>query len=114
MKRFITTVFRSLEPSYLARQYLFGGILAVFMYIATKDQLTPFLWGYLILSFILYPFAMFVYDSLVGLLIGENVFLVDGLLSLFFSIAKIFFIFFFSIVIAPFGILYLYIRNRKR
>lgn len=114
MKHFITTVFRSLEPSYVVRQYVFGGILVGLLLFGSGGNIAPYLWRFSFISLILYPFAMFVYDSLVGLFMGETVFFANWFLVLIYSIAKIIFVFSFSIVIAPFGILYLYIRNRNR
>ncbi|MGO2853784.1 MAG: hypothetical protein ACTIBS_07395 [Tetragenococcus koreensis] len=73
MKHFFRTVLTSLQPSYLVRQYVFGGIVALVFYFISRQSvpdLSPFV---LILNFLLYPYAMFVYDSLIGLLMGENI-----------------------------------------
>lgn len=114
MKQFVHAVFTSLQPSYFIRQYAFSGIMVTFIYFGSNRNVPVSLELPLILNFLLYPFAMFAYDSLIHLLLGNTVWIVSGLWSLIYSILKIGLIFFFSTLIAPIGILLLYFMNRKR
>ncbi|NSS75683.1 hypothetical protein HRG30_07575 [Enterococcus faecalis] len=112
MFRFVRTVFTSLHPSYLIRQYVFSGIVTAFFYFLSPGTAPTSFYVFLGLNFILYPFAMFVYDSTVSLLMGENVWITSGIFSLIWGFIKIMLIYFFSVLIAPVGILILYFTNR--
>lgn len=112
MKQFVHAVFTSLQLSYFIRQYVFSGMIVALVYFGINR--TPSFDLLLILNFLLYPFAMFAYDSLIHLLLGNTVWIVSGLWSLIYSILKIGLIFFFSTLIAPISILLLYFMNRKR
>jgi hypothetical protein len=114
MKNFITTIFGSLNPSYLVRQYVYGGILVTLFFFASGRNIPSSMWAFILISLVLYPFSMFVYDSIVGMLMGDNVFFVNVFLSMIFSFIKIIIMFSLSILIAPLGILYLYLTNLKR
>ncbi|WP_311800844.1 hypothetical protein [Enterococcus dongliensis] len=114
MKNFIRTLFTSLTPAYLFRQYLYAGIVfACFVFVAQGTFAFPMsLTLFMGLNFILYPFAMFVYDSFIGLIIGNHVFLVNLLFSLLWSVFKIFLIYLLSLFLAPIGIAMLYFTHR--
>jgi hypothetical protein len=61
-----------------------------------------------VVSTLLYPYARFVYESVVGFIMGENVFFVNALLMLGAKIITMFVCWFLAIFIAPLGLLYLY------
>lgn len=112
MKQFIRAVFTSLHPSYFIRHYVFSGMIVALVYFGINR--TPSFNLLLILNFLLYPFAMFAYDSLICLLLGNTVWIMSGLWSLSYDVLKTVLLFFFSTLIAPIGILLLYFTNRKR
>ncbi|MGX7394433.1 hypothetical protein [Carnobacterium mobile] len=112
MKQFVHAVFTSLQLSYFIRQYVFSGMIAALVYFGINR--TPSFDLLLILNFLLYPFAMFAYDSLIHLLLGNTVWIMSGLWSLIYGALKRILIFFFSTLIAPIGMLLLYFMNRKR
>ncbi|HAP4240838.1 TPA: hypothetical protein IUV43_000762 [Enterococcus faecalis] len=112
MSHFTRTVFTSLHPAYLIRQYIFSGIVTAFFYFSSPDTAPTSFYVFLGLSFLLYPFAMFVYDSIVSLLMGNNVWITSGILAFIWGFIKILLIYFFSVLIAPIGILILYFTNR--
>lgn len=112
MFRFVRTIFTSLYPSYLIRQYVFSGIVTAFFYFLSPGTAPTFFYVFLGVNFILYPFAMFVYDSAISLLMGENVWITSGIFALIWGFIKIMLIYFFSVLIAPVGILILYFMNR--
>lgn len=111
---FVRTVFTSLHPSYLIRQYVFSGIITALFYFLSLGTAPTSFYIFLVLNFILYPFAMFVYDSAVSLLMGDNVWITSGVFALIWGLFKILLIYFFSVLIAPVGILMLYFTNRSR
>ncbi|MFS1245088.1 hypothetical protein ACFDCM_10375 [Enterococcus lactis] len=115
MKNFLRTLFTSLTPAYLVRQYLYAGIVfACFVFAAQRESSFPIsLILFMGLNFMLYPFAMFVYDSFVGLIIGNHVFLVNLLFSLLWGVFKILMIYLLSLFLAPIGIAMLYFTHRS-
>lgn len=114
MKNFLRILFTSLTPTYFVRQYLYAGIIfASFVFVAQGESPSPIsLTLFMGLNFILYPFAMFVYDSFVGLIMGNHVFFVNLLFSLLWSAFKIFLIYLLTLFLAPIGIAMLYFTHR--
>ncbi|WP_274661719.1 hypothetical protein [Enterococcus lactis] len=112
MLHFVRTVFTSLHPAYLIRQYIFSGVVTAVFYIASENTAPASFYVFLGISFVLYPFAMFVYDSIVSLIMGENVWFTSGLFAILWGFFKILLIYFLSVFIAPIGILILYFTHR--
>ena len=69
-------------------------------------------WG-VIFQF-LYPYSRFVYESVVGYLMGNNVFFVNAFLMLITKLFTMLLCWFLSIFIAPVGLLYLYFYHSKQ
>jgi hypothetical protein len=115
MRKFLTIIYGSLSLSYLIKQYVFGGIMYALMLYA--NGASPIhktgVFIFLTLSLVLYPFAMFVYDSIVDTLIGNWIVPVPAVLLLIWLPIKIVLIFMFAVLIAPIGMLYLYITGRR-
>ncbi|EIE5877908.1 hypothetical protein LDQ49_000149 [Listeria monocytogenes] len=114
MKNFLRTLFTSFTPAYLVRQYLYAGIVFTCLVFAAQgtSALSMSLTLFMGLNFILYPFAMFVYDFFVGSIMGNHVSLVNLLFSLLWSIFKILIIYLLSLFLAPIGIAMLYFTHR--
>lgn len=110
MNMFLKRTFGSLERSYLIRQYVFGAI----PYVLLAFQKPPFgVLVYMTACLILYPFAMFVYDSIMGMLMGDRLFITSIIFTVAWAIFKVILIFMLSVCIAPLGILYLFFTNRN-
>ena len=74
MEKFLN-IFRSLDRSWLIRHYIFSFAFFGLLFVMLKGFSTPLPVWLLYLSFTLfYPFAMFVYESIVDLIIGDNIF----------------------------------------
>lgn len=114
MSHFIRIVVTSLHPTYLIRQYIFSGVVTAFFYFSNSGTSPTSFYVFLGLNFLLYPFAMFVYDSSVSLLMGNNVWITSIVVTFIWGFIKILLIYFFSVLIAPIGIFILYFTNRKR
>ena len=109
-------IFRSLDRSWLIRHYIFGFVwFAVLFYLSFNIRgFFPFAFSFFLLNFLLYPFAMFVYESLVDLIMGDNIFLIPILLMLIWKIVRFFFVWFLAIPIGVIGLAYLFFTvNRK-
>ncbi|XVJ69649.1 MAG: hypothetical protein HEQ39_08340 [Rhizobacter sp.] len=113
----IAKTFGGLSPQYYFRQFFFGVIFPLMIYSVLSQQETvpmPYLMiGLLIVNTLLYPYARFVYEGIVGFIIGENVFLVNTFLMLFVKFMTMTVCWSFAIFIAPVGLLYLYIHHSK-
>ena len=112
MSHFTRTVFTSLHPAYLIRQYIFSGIVTAFFYFSSPDTAPTSFYVFLGLNFLLYPFAMFVYDSIVSLLMGNNVWITSGIFAFIWDFCIILLVYFFRVGLALIGILLLYATNR--
>lgn len=114
MKNFLRTLFTSLTLAYFIRQYLYARIVfACFVFAAQgTSSFSISLTLFMGLNFILYPFAMFVYDSFISLIMGNHVFLVNLLFFLLWSAFKVFLIYLLSLFLAPIGIAMLYFTHR--
>ncbi len=110
----IKELFASLNASYLMRQYVFGFICYALLIYINKDTLNAQIIVILTISLLLYPFAMFVYDSIVNFLLGDNIVFKSLGLTIILGVIKTVGIFVFSIFIAPVGIIYLYLTRGKR
>ncbi|MDA3054686.1 MULTISPECIES: hypothetical protein [unclassified Campylobacter] len=118
--------FGGLDRAYYLRHLLFGILIAgVFIYmqvgmnerIASRtgkpmelEVLTCVAAGVLAL---LYPYARFVYESIMNFILGDNVFFVNIFIMLIWKLIVAFFLFCFSFVVAPIGLLYLYYYHTK-
>lgn len=117
MRQFLAITFGGLTPSYYARQLFFGALFAVFfIYMKSHaphgiDFATV---AICVVSTLLYPYSRFVYESLVGFIMGRNVFFVNALLMLFVKVITMFMCWFLAIFIAPLGLLYLYWHHSRQ
>ena len=66
-----------------------------------------------VISQILYPYARFVYHSVMGFIFGNNMFLVNALVMLALKFFMMLMCWGFAIFIAPIGLLYLYYHHSK-
>lgn len=66
-----------------------------------------------IFSTLLYPYSRFVYESIIGFIMGENVFIVNAILMLFAKFFTMAMCWVFAIFVAPVGLAYLYYHHSK-
>lgn len=118
MLNFIQKTFGGLSLSYYIRQFLFALLITAFLVFTLKHpetgewklEMIPFI---LICQF-LYPYARFVYESIIGYILGDNVFFVNAILMLVTKLIMMFACYMFAIFIAPLGLLYLYFHHSKQ
>lgn len=103
-------MFRSLDRDWLVRHYLFAFAFYAFFVFTSISQTGKFETKLLffLLCALLYPFAMFVYESLVDFIVGDNVFFISGLLMLAWKIFRFIIIWFLAVPIGLIGFIYLY------
>ena len=112
----IVKTFGGLSASYYIRQFIFGLIFPLFVYWMTSRGGQPvhlFVVLMMIVNALLYPYSRFVYESVVGFIIGENVFFVNALLMLAVKLTGMFFCWMCAIFVAPVGLAYLYYHHSK-
>ncbi|MBB2916445.1 hypothetical protein [Cupriavidus alkaliphilus] len=63
---------------------------------------------------LLYPYSRFVYEGIVGYILGENVFFVNAIVMLIFKYMTMAVCWACAMFIAPVGLLYLYLTANKR
>ena len=111
MDRLKATIFGSMKSGYYFRQLFFGVILGA-LFIAGKVKASPELplgeIAMAVVSTILYPYARFVYESIVGFVMGNNLFVVPALILLFVKLCTMIMCWFLAIFIAPLGLAYIY------
>ncbi len=120
----ISKVVGGLSKQYYIRQFLFGCIFAVlFIYLAvhtyssninssTLQLVISILFA--IVYTLLYPYSRFVYESVVGYIMGDNVFFLNIFILMIFKFITMLLCWTFSIFIAPVGMLYLYYYHTKK
>jgi len=116
MKEFIRKTFGGLNVQYYIRQILFGGIFAaivIYSMLNNSGSIELGMIAFAIINTILYPYSRFVYESIVGFILGDNVFFVNAIFMLFAKIFTMVLCWSFAIFIAPIGLAYLYYYHSK-
>ncbi|MFZ3118562.1 MAG: hypothetical protein WA159_09600 [Variovorax sp.] len=114
----ITKTFGGLSRAYYIRQLLFGALFPAFIIamVTSRPGSMPLGIGmvaYLVVSTLLYPYARFVYESVVGYVMGGNVFFVNAFFMLLVKGFTMMLCWCFAIFIAPIGLLWLYVHHSK-
>ncbi len=68
---------------------------------------------FIVLNTLLYPYYRFVYERIVGFILGENVFLVNAIFMLIVKLFTMMICWMFAVFVAPVGLAYLYYQNSK-
>jgi hypothetical protein len=116
MHPIIARTFGGLSAAYYVRQFIFGLIFPVFIYLMLSNgnralQVSTLL--LLVVNTLLYPYARFVYESVVGFIMGNNVFFVNAILMLAVKLMTMMLCWVCAIFVAPIGLLYLYYHHSK-
>lgn len=116
----LVKTFGGLSKAYYFRQFVFAVALAAFSVFALRQpgQAEPPIWVYawVVVSTLLYPYARFVYESIINFVVGGQVFFFNGIwlfLAYFIKLMTMAICFSFAIFIAPIGLAYLYYHHSK-
>lgn len=129
----LRNTFGGLTKQYYFRQFLFGltitTILMIFLYymlehqknhsehyiafgdVALLGQIKFFLT--ILLNTILYPYARFVYESIVEFIMGDNILITNVIIALPVKFITMSVCWLYAIFIAPLGLIFLYFYHRK-
>ncbi len=122
MKNVIKKTFGGLSAQYYLRQLFFAALLTLPMvYIFTNAANNPIegepvqyvLIATLLINMFLYPYARFVYESIIGYFMGDNVFYINAVLMLLVKFFTMAICLSFAMFIAPIGLAYLYYYHSK-
>ena len=78
----IQKTFGGLTKQYYFRQLFFGAIFAaIIIFMTTRGNNPPMygIWVFSIICTLLYPYSRFVYESIVGFIMGDNVFFTSAI-----------------------------------
>lgn len=118
MQSFFAKSFGGLNRSYYVRQFLFGAAFAALIFWVVGSAqggqgVKPGLVFYALINTLLYPYSRFVYESIVGYVMGNNMFFVNALLMLFVKAITMSLCWTMAIFVAPVGLVYLFWRNSR-
>lgn len=105
-----------LSPQYYFRQFFFGLVVAALIFFMSTQGGRSMPIGMLfftVVSTLLYPYSRFVYESIVGFIMGENVFFVNASFMLISKFVTMAMCWAFAIFVAPIGLAYLYYHHSK-
>ena len=117
---FIKRIFGSVQPRYLIRAYVLSAAFMAFMtwMMLSLDGAKPMhdraatlaVFG---VGALLFPFSKLVWDEIKRVMMGETVFFMNAIILMVLKVLVNFFLWSFSIFIAPLGIAYLWLRSRN-
>jgi hypothetical protein len=111
----LSKTFGGLSSAYYFRQFIFGLIFPAFIILMMKQigKIDLSLIGIMTLNTFLYPYARFVYESIVGFIMGRNIFFINALFMLASKLITMLLCWGFAIFIAPLGLAWLYFHHSK-
>lgn len=113
----IAKTFGGLSPQYYFRHFIFGLIFpAIFLYASIRGGggIPIGVAIFFAVNTFLYPYSRFVYESIMGFLLGDNVFFINALVMLFVKLLTMALCWTFAIFVSPIGLLYLYYYHSKK
>jgi hypothetical protein len=116
MQDMIKKTFGGLSAQYYIRQLFFGSLFAALIIYVVLNGGKPVqlsMIALLAINTFLYPYSRFVYESVVGFIMGNNVFFVNAIFMIIFKIFTMMLCWSFAIFIAPIGLAYLYYHHSK-
>ena len=120
MLHILKKTFGGLSGQYLFRQYFFSlllfgfGVACVYLSSqATRQPINLAVLPFFIIDLLLYPYSRFVYEQIVGFIMGNNVFYGEASSMLFYKFVTMMLCWLLSIFVAPFGLIYLYFHHSR-
>ncbi|WP_374278354.1 hypothetical protein [Azonexus sp.] len=105
-----------LSTQYYFRQFFFGLAVATFVFFMSAQgdrSMSAGMLFFTVVSTFLYPYSRFVYESIVGFIMGENVFFVNAIFMMISKFVTMAMCWVFAIFVAPIGLAYLYYHHSK-
>jgi vacuolar-type H+-ATPase subunit I/STV1 len=105
-----------LSPQYFFRQFFFGLVVAAFVFFMSTQggrSMPAGMLLFIVANTLLYPYSRFVYESIVGFIMGQNVFFVNAISMLISKFVSMAMCWAFALFVAPIGLAYLYYHHSK-
>lgn len=105
-----------LNGSYYFRHFVFGALISFLVICIARQNpngVNTSIYIFYIGNAILYPYARFVYERVIGFIMGDNVFFINAIVGLGAKLITMVLCWMFSIFIAPIGLAYLYYHHTK-
>ncbi len=115
MNTIIGRSFGGLSRRYYFRHLIFGLLIAtaIFWMKSVGHTPSPILVAWLGINTLLYPYARFVWESIVGFIFGDNVFIVPIIILLPVKLAMMMVCWQMAVLIAPLGLAWLYWHHSR-
>lgn len=108
----IIKAFGGVSTEYYIKHLLIGAILPLIGFLSPKPW-AFWVYPYVLVSCLLYPYARFTYEGLLGKLEQFLASFLNGNLEFLLKLWVLLFCWVFAIVIAPIGLAYLYLREEE-
>jgi hypothetical protein len=107
-----------LNPSYYFRNFVFGLVMGglTLLLLTHGDPSKPIrleLYASIAINTILYPYSRFVYESVIGFIIGDNIIIGNSIFILMVKSITMYTCWAASIFVAPAGLAYLYFYHSR-
>lgn len=113
----IIDLFRGLTKEYYFRQLFFSFLIfSFYIFMTTQGEMKNLHYGLatlMLLNTFIYPYSRFAYEEIVGFILGDTVLFSNILLFMGIKIFTMFICWAFAIFIAPVGLLFIYLHQRK-
>lgn len=115
----IKSIIGELDSDYLRRNYIIGGSWGAFFILSLVSSSEDNMFTlaavlYFSLCIYLFPFAAYVWDGIVNVVLGDTVIFLPLLIMLMWKTTKVGMLFTFAVFVAPLGIVYLLFQQKKR
>jgi len=117
MRSLFAKTFGGLSGPVYLRHFLFGAVIAALLItvsVSGNHQPNYGFIAFVLINTVLYPYARFVYESVVNYIVGNNQFYWNAVTFVIVKYFTITMCWAFAIFIAPVGLIYLFFRNSKR
>lgn len=116
MRLIFLKTFGALSTRYYFRQFIFGcTFLIPILYVVAKENIFPFnAFLFSIINTFLYPYARFLYESIAGFILGDNLFIMSIKFLIIFKFITMTLCWSMAVIMAPFGLGYLYYLNCRK
>ncbi|ALR23148.1 hypothetical protein [Sphingobium baderi] len=112
---FLRRIFGAVDRAYLIRAYIIGGVIFAlygsFISYGAKSAPAP-IWIVFSISTLLFPFSKLVWDQVMSVMLGRNMFIMNAVFLMFAKLVINVILWACAIIIAPIGILWLWHRTR--
>lgn len=105
-----------LSKPYYFRHLFFAVLLAsgyMFFQVSAEKPAPMYIMALMVINTLLYPYSRFVYESVVGFVMGQNLFIVNAFVLLLTKLFTMIACWAGAVFIAPLGLLYLYYHHSK-